>query len=221
MLTKRLATCMQYFNNANTLYDVGTDHAYLPIAAIKSGLVKKAYAIDNKKGPLQRALQNIKNYQLENVIETVHCDGLDKLNDLVDHVVIAGMGGQTIHTIVDGLVNPNVNRWIFQPNNGPERVRMLTRTNALTIVEETVVEEDGYFYPIIVMVPGASTLSDDEILFGPILLAKKEPAFLEMLTQEKRYLKTLVESIPDADAKQKQRIRLQKIEEVIHGRAKD
>ncbi len=221
MLNKRLVTCMAYFNNARVLFDVGTDHAYLPIAAFTNNAIEYAYAIDNKKGPLLRALKNITEHGLEDVIETMLSDGLTDLTPDVDLVVIAGMGGKTIQTIVDGHVKAHVKRWIFQPNNAFERVRMLTHNNHLQIVAETVVEEDGYYYPIIVMAPGKQTLSEREIQFGPKLLKTKETSFKNMLKAELDYLQTLVTKIPDAAAKIKPLSRIQQIEEVLYERDED
>ena len=42
------------------MYDVGTDHAYLPCYVVAEGIVGKAYAGDNKTGPLKNAQENIR-----------------------------------------------------------------------------------------------------------------------------------------------------------------
>lgn len=60
------------------LIDVGTDHAYLPIRAVSENICKKAVAIDNKKGPLEIAKDNIRKADLSDVIFPLLSEGLLK-----------------------------------------------------------------------------------------------------------------------------------------------
>ena len=38
--------------------DIGTDHGYVPIYLYKQGRIKKAYACDVRKGPLEKCKKN-------------------------------------------------------------------------------------------------------------------------------------------------------------------
>ena len=49
--------------------DIGTDHGYVPIYLYKQGRIKKAYACDVRKGPLEKCRKNIALYGAEDVIE--------------------------------------------------------------------------------------------------------------------------------------------------------
>ena len=49
-------------DKGNVICDVGCDHAYLPIYTIENGLFSKAIAMDIKKGPLDKAEENIIKY---------------------------------------------------------------------------------------------------------------------------------------------------------------
>ena len=40
------------------LADIGTDHGYVPIYLYKKGRIKKAYACDVRKGPLEKCKKN-------------------------------------------------------------------------------------------------------------------------------------------------------------------
>ena len=47
--------------------DIGTDHGYVPIYLYKQGRIKKAYACDVRKGPLEKCKKNIALYGAEDV----------------------------------------------------------------------------------------------------------------------------------------------------------
>lgn len=69
------------------LIDVGTDHAYLPIRAVSENICKKAVAIDNKKGPLEIAKDNIRKADLSDVIFPLLSEGL--LNVYIPNIEIS------------------------------------------------------------------------------------------------------------------------------------
>lgn len=196
MLKARLKTCLNYIPNDSIILDVGSDHAYLPIAAILEKKAQKAYAVDNKKGPLNGAINNIKAHHLEAKIIPLLSDGIRDLKDDVDTVIIAGMGGKTIYNILHQKPYKNVQRFILQANVYFETVRRLTINNPLKIVSETVVLEDGLFYPIIVLEKGTQVLTEKELTFGPILLKDKSAAFKKMLTRERAHIERILKQMP-------------------------
>ena len=195
-MNKRLNACLSYLKDINTLMDVGTDHAYLPIEAVKQGLVKKVYAIDNKKGPLMLAEENIKKYGLEEQIEAVLASGIEALKEDVDAVVIAGMGGKMIHDILNLQSFQNVKRFILQPNNHPQLVRMLTKTNQLKIMDEMIVVDQNIPYNIIVLEKGEQTLCDRSLWISDILFERRDEEYKKMLEEEYAFLINLLETVP-------------------------
>ncbi len=216
MLSKRLQTVLSFLKNGRVLYDVGSDHAYLPIAALKEGVVEKAYAVDNKLGPLEAARQNAKKEDLLDTLKLLHSEGIEDLDQDADLLVIAGLGGKTIHKILDGQDYKNLTRMVLQPNNHPEMVRFLTKSNPLKIVDETVVAENGELYVVIVLEKGEQSLSPKELWGGPVLLQKKPPAYKESLEKEHGFLSRLLEEIPDQDAKKPLQEKKDLLEEVLH-----
>ena len=76
-ISKRLCTAASYVRNGAVVADIGTDHAYLPIYLALNGIIKEGYASDINQGPIERANENIKKYNLENVIHTRVAPGLD------------------------------------------------------------------------------------------------------------------------------------------------
>ncbi|MDR0930548.1 MAG: class I SAM-dependent methyltransferase [Clostridiales bacterium] len=84
-----------------TLIDVGCDHGYIPIYCVQSGFVEHAIAVDIRPGPMMRARENVARFKLEDKIELLLSDGLDKIERVARNiVVIAGMGGYEIRDIL-------------------------------------------------------------------------------------------------------------------------
>ena len=99
-LTPRLQLLADWVPQGARLADVGTDHAYLPVWLSLHGRVSCAIASDLRKGPLERARLTGKTYGAENIDYRL-CNGLvDIRGEEVDTVAIAGMGGETIASIL-------------------------------------------------------------------------------------------------------------------------
>ena len=89
-------------DKAKTLADIGTDHAYLPVYCLLNGICENAVAMDVNEGPLKRAEENTKKYNLEDKISLRLSDGIQKLKKgEADVIVIAGMGGLLIQKILE------------------------------------------------------------------------------------------------------------------------
>ena len=69
-MTERLLTVLNKINNCSSLLDVGCDHGYLAIAAVKEKRAGRVIASDVNKGPLEAARENIRKNLLEEKIET-------------------------------------------------------------------------------------------------------------------------------------------------------
>ncbi|MDR0839337.1 MAG: class I SAM-dependent methyltransferase [Oscillospiraceae bacterium] len=81
--------------------DVGCDHGYVPIRLALSGQAAEIYASDIRLGPLGAAVRNAERYGVAERINFYLEDGIpEKLAGLVDTVIIAGMGGETIAGIL-------------------------------------------------------------------------------------------------------------------------
>ena len=58
-LSKRLSAILSLIPEGARVADIGTDHAYLPIALAASGRAKSIIACDIHKGPLAVAAKNL------------------------------------------------------------------------------------------------------------------------------------------------------------------
>ena len=160
--------------------DIGCDHGFLVACAFEDYNIKKAYAIDNKKGPLDSAINNLKNKPYFKDIVFSLSNGIDEIGEDTECVVIAGMGGVLIASILDSDLK-NVKRLILEPNRDERIVRKKATLLGYAITNEKVVFEKGKYYEIIVcdkenVVP---SYTEEEYEFGPILLKEKGIFFKE------------------------------------------
>ena len=73
MINKRLGAIVDWIDG-QVLADVGCDHAYVAVQAILKGKVKKSYACDVARLPLEHAQTTIDQYEVGNQVKN-HLDG--------------------------------------------------------------------------------------------------------------------------------------------------
>lgn len=153
-LSKRLLKVANLVEEAVFLVDIGCDHGFLAIDLIKSGRVQKAMCTDINEGPLSRAAGHIKEYGLEERIETCLSDGLLSVKDFekydFDACTICGMGGlmgvKIIHE-ADRYFR-RMKYFYLQLQSDIELVRIYLKNTGYQILFEDMVFEDGKFYTV-------------------------------------------------------------------------
>lgn len=203
-LSKRLAAVTALVSPGNRMADIGTDHGYIPIYLLENNICPKAIAMDIRKGPLQRAQEHIREYGLEDRIETRLSDGTAALHiGEADTLVIAGMGGNVmIHILEDGYeVIKKMRECILQPQSDIGRIRCYLQKRGYQTVAEDMVLEEGKYYFIIKVIPDADLDynditpdsgqkvmqdADNEIyyLFGKLLLEQRHPVLKQFLDKK-------------------------------------
>ncbi len=178
-LTPRLKAVAAQVKNCNTIVDVGTDHAYIPIYLLKKGIIARAIATDIHEGPYKIAIEKAKAYLLADKISVRLGDGLTPVKPCeAETAVIAGMGGLTIRHILDQSprVVDKLEHLIIQPMMAQEEVRHWLAEHGWRLDNELVVQEQDRFYQIISAVPGKQKWPDlsDSLAwhFGPTLIDK-------------------------------------------------
>lgn len=151
-LKGRLRAIADMVDPCDTVCDVGTDHAYVPIYLVQKGICKRAIATDLRKGPLDKAEQNIERYDLKSSIQTRLGDGLNAIKPgEADTIVAAGMGGQLITQILSDCFETasRTGNLILQPMNAPEALRKWLYENGFSICDESLVKDGRKIYCII------------------------------------------------------------------------
>lgn len=214
---KRLECVLKYIKG-EILVDIGCDHGYLTIDAVKSGKVKQAYALDVNELPLENAKKNINQACLSDKINTVLSNGLDDFDLEFDCLTICGMGGILMCDILKRGLNKlkNVKTIILEPNNNQNIVREFLNNNNFFIINEDLCYEKGHIYEIIVVEHGKMNLTKMEIDFGPINLVKKDELFIK---KYKSILESLENSIKHASEESKLQLeeKIKYIKEAIGG----
>ncbi|MBE6549881.1 MAG: SAM-dependent methyltransferase [Ruminococcaceae bacterium] len=170
-LSKRLRAAADLVRQDAYIADVGTDHAYLPIALCLEGRVKGAVASDINEGPILRAREHISAYGLDTRIDTVLADGLDEIGVYKPtDILILGMGGELIANIISraSFVKDGAIRLILQPMTHPEILRRFLLDNGYAIIDENLVLEEKKVYQVICAEYTGETqeYSDVELLLG-------------------------------------------------------
>lgn len=180
-LSKRLTAVFEFVRDGRTVADIGTDHAYLPIALIKAGKASFAYASDIGKGPLKRAEENIKKAGLDEKIKTVLTDGVSFFDRLADEFIIAGMGGELIFDIIKKapfLLNEDIHL-VLQPMTKVPALRKSLYESGFEIEKEALIFEDEKVYTVMsVYYSGKKKiLTDLEATVGDIKNADRKLLF--------------------------------------------
>ena len=163
-LGARLSGALPYVTRGGKVIDVGTDHAYLPIALIEQGLCTRALACDINKGPLESARENIQASGISEKIETLLTDGLHGTRDFApDDVLIFGMGGELIVRILSEAewIKEKPVKLILQPMSRASVLRKYLSENGFEILDECLTFEDKYYQIIVAAWSGKPYPLDD------------------------------------------------------------
>lgn len=207
-LNDRLMMIADKIPHCRTVADVGTDHAYIPIYAVKNTLCDKALAVDLRSGPLKIAYTNIKRYGLENDIETRLGNGLEPiLHSECDVIVIAGMGGQLIRDILSASIQKaqKAQLLLLQPNNAADALRKWLYESGFDIVDEMLAMDAGKLYCLISAKWTGMMIKKDEFTYfiGEKLFEGNEHLLQSYLTKKMKELEVIIagrsRSDPDKD----------------------
>ncbi len=151
VLTERLRTAAELVRQNRKTVDVGTDHGYLPAFLVLNGITDRATAADIGKGPLENAKKTLEKYSLDDKIDTVLSDGLEKIPHDTDEIIICGMGGTLIAEILGKAqwIKNEEMHLVLQPMTHSYDVRKYLCENGFYIDNEKFCTDDGRDYVVI------------------------------------------------------------------------
>ena len=153
------------------------------------------------EGPYQSAVKNVEAHGLKEKIQVRLSNGLAAFEeaDQVSVITIAGMGGRLIARILEEGLDKlaNVERLILQPNNREDDLRIWLQDNGFQIVAESILEEAGKFYEILVVEAGQMKLSASDVRFGPFLSKEVSPVFVQKWQKKLLSLSLPLTKIPE------------------------
>ena len=184
-LQPRLHQLAQLVPEGCRLTDVGTDHGYLPVALLQQGRITAAIASDIGAEPLEHARRTALQYGVDD-IDFRLCAGLsDVAPEETDVIVIAGMGGETIISILQDApwTADGQHRLLLQPMTKAAALRHWLADNGYTFTDEHLVEDKGRIYPILCV----------EALCG--MLLADDPRYAAYLTEHITKLRRSAEGL--------------------------
>lgn len=157
-LSDRMRAVAALVSPCESMADVGCDHGYVAMELIRSRTCARVIAMDINRGPLERAKENIRDYGMQDYIETRLSDGAAALlPNETEGIVCAGMGGRLVVSILErsrALIG-NMKQVVLQPQSELDEVRKYLRVNGYLIEKEDMVFEDGKYYPMMRALPAA------------------------------------------------------------------
>lgn len=184
MISKRLKAISNMVDEASYLIDVGCDHALLDIYLVKYKKCK-AIASDINEKPLEKASENIKNNKLEDKIKISLADGISKMPESVDTIIISGMGTDNILKILkDNQKIENIKHIIISTQNKYEKLRYEMMKKGFCINNEDFIKDKNKYYLIIDFIKKEVVYTKKELIYGPILLNSKTIDYKEYLKNE-------------------------------------
>ncbi|WPX07758.1 tRNA (adenine(22)-N(1))-methyltransferase [Anaerocellum danielii] len=194
MISKRIEEIINLLDRCNTLADIGCDHGYVAVEAIKREVAKKVFAVDINLKPLLKAKELSKKENVDNKIEFLLGNGFDPIEEEVGEAVIAGMGAENICDILsrakDRISNTTL---ILQPMKDVELLRKWLFENGFDILKERVIKDKNRFYVIIksCYLPERISFSDKDIYIGRHIVDRREETY-EFLLKMKEKMEKII-----------------------------
>ena len=182
-LSTRLLACAQFVKKGDRVADIGCDHGYLSIYLLTNGIARSCIASDVNEGPLQSAMRNARKYGVGNKMEFCLSDGVQNVPQDFDCMVCAGMGADTIMSIIhhsaQWLKDPKY-RLILQCQSKRPELRQWLYDEGFRINRETLAKDGKFVYSIMeaVYAPGHG-ITPAECHISPALLEDNHPLLRE------------------------------------------
>ena len=184
---ERMEAIMRLFAPVHAVAEIGADHGILSAHLVKRKICQKIIVTDRSAVSLEKAKRLFFLHRLGE--SAVFCvgDGLLALPEPVDAALIAGMGAESIISILEKGKEKLGNAALILQANGKQRLlREWLFANRYTIDDEVIAKEKGRYYIVIRAVQDDKGRADTccsekcfmekEAFLGPVLM-RKRPAY--------------------------------------------
>lgn len=218
MLSKRLQTIYDLVDENSNLADIGADHGFLLIELAKNNKCNLLLGVENKKGPYEKLLNDIRINSLKNKIFTSFSDGLSKITPEYKTIVIAGIGTDNIKKIIKDSISSIdfINTFIIDSHTKIEELRKFVVSLGFKISQEKILKEDNIVYEIIRFDKGSATYSDIQYKFGPCLIKEKTNDFINIYKERLMWLKNKRKNTSNPDFIRSLELDIKEIEAIIY-----
>jgi tRNA (adenine22-N1)-methyltransferase len=137
---KRIDALVEKLKGYHTVLDIGCDHGLVLKYALDKGYIKHAIASDIAKKPLEVAMKNLSQYQVDFILS----DGFKSIDKPFDACVIAGLGGITLTEILSFAPKHDF-ELVLMPHDNLYHVRKFLELNDYGIISEKVIFDKHYY----------------------------------------------------------------------------
>ncbi len=214
-MTNRIAFICSHIPKCRVFADVGCDHGYMTKYALDFNLCERAYLADISAKCLQKAETLLKDYIEEGRCFSVCTDGLQNFPEQPDCVLIAGMGGEEMLSVLSRGELPE--RFVLQPMKNAEKVRAFLLARGARILTD-ITFADGKFYDLIAGYgQGDDRYSDLEIKFGRDNLKTYPQAFMQKIAAERKKVLALLNGDSLSEESRKElKVKLNELDDIVY-----
>lgn len=201
-LSPRLLACCNYISPGDRVADIGCDHGYLGIHLLTTGVAAKVIAADINQGPLGSALRNSVKFGVRDKMQFFLSDGVQNISRDFDTLVCAGMGADTIISILSSApwLKSCQYKLILQCQSKTPQLRRFLSDNGWQIAKETLVEDGRFLYSIMqVVYQSGQVLTPGQCYCSPALLASGAPELPHYFRRILGGLRTAVQYRPQPE----------------------
>lgn len=180
-LSRRLLACCAYVHQNDFVADIGCDHGYLGIYLLKHGIASAVIESDINEMPLQCAKEHAAKFHVQENISFILSDGVQQLPHDFTCLVCAGMGADTIISILDAAPWLKSDRYhlVLQCQSKRPLLREYLASNGFSIFRETLVKDGRFIYTVMDVRCAPKDLPAPwEYFISPQLIADGSPLLL-------------------------------------------
>lgn len=177
-LSSRLLACCNFIKPGDRVADIGCDHGYLGIYLLKNNIASSIIAADINQMPLNCAVINAEKYGVREKMQFFLSDGAKSIPQDFDTLVCAGVGGDTIISILEGApwLCDQRYRLILQCQSKTPTLRKFLCQQGWYIRKEQVLQDGRFLYTVMEVLwePG-HLLTHGQMYLSPAALETPDP----------------------------------------------
>ncbi len=157
-MSDRLLAVSRFIRKGDRVADIGCDHGYLGIYLLTNCIASHMIESDVAQGPLDSAKRNAARFGVANAMTFCLSDGARDIPRDFDTLVCAGMGADTIMSILSAApwLKSGQYRLVLQCQSKRPELRQWLYDAGYHIVRETLAQDGKFLYTIM------------EVAFGPV-----------------------------------------------------
>lgn len=192
-LSRRMQAVADMVSAGSRVCDVGCDHGYVSIYLLQTQRAPGALAMDINQGPLSKAKEHVRKYEVEDYITLRLSDGLSAYHKgEADTLLCAGMGGRLLMNILSKDLDKTADfkELVLQPQSEIPLFRKFLREKGYIFLKEDMILEEGKFYPVMKVTKGEGSSGKEEKIqamedfLGPLLIQQRHPVLLQFIKKE-------------------------------------